>query len=79
MELSCEKTLNVFGEVLTHTHTHTHTHTFILLPPSRLSHLSEQNRGSLRVISLFGDTNKSNRALHHVNFPPLHHPELAVT
>ena len=33
----------------------------------------------MRVISLFGDTNKSNRALHHVNFPPPHHPELAVT
>lgn len=79
------KNPKVFGEVsltctCTHTHTLTHTctraHTharaytrFFLFPSSHQNHLSEQNRGSLRVVSLFGATNKSSRALHQMNSP----------
>lgn len=54
------KNPKVFGEV---------SHTLFLLPPSHQNHLSEQNRGSLRVVSLFGATNKSSRALHQMNSP----------
>lgn len=45
------------------------SHTLFVLPPSHQNHLSEQNRGSLRVVSLFGATNKSSRALHQMNSP----------
>lgn len=54
------KNPKVFGEV---------SHTLFLLPSSHQNHLSEQNRGSLRVVSLFGATNKSSRALHQMNSP----------
>lgn len=42
---------------------------FFPFTPSHQKHLSERNRGSLRVVSLFGATNKSSRALHQMNSP----------